>query len=100
MSFWWCDLPPSAHLYTSLYTTNGQPRWPFFYMQFPPFTFLSGQLWAWGRRALLDCGGKVEVLARVDGLAVFCRQGPVTVAAFHPELTGDTRLHERFVEAL
>ncbi len=46
MSFWWCDLPPSAHLYTSLYTTNGQPCWPFFYMQFPPFTFLSGQLWA------------------------------------------------------
>ena len=45
-------------------------------------------------------GGEVEVLARVEGLAVFCRQGPVTVAAFHPELTGDTRLHERFVEAL
>lgn len=63
MSFWWCDLPPSAHLYTSLYTTNGQPRWPFFYMQFPPFTFLSVQLWARGRRALLDCGGKVEVLS-------------------------------------
>ncbi len=32
------------------------------------------------------------------GSAVVCRQGPVLVAAFHPELTGDRRLHQLFVE--
>jgi len=32
------------------------------------------------------------------GSAVVCRQGPVLVAAFHPELTGDRRLHRLFVE--
>jgi 5'-phosphate synthase pdxT subunit len=29
---------------------------------------------------------------------VVCRQGPVLVTAFHPELTGDRRLHRLFVE--
>lgn len=31
------------------------------------------------------------------GDPVVCRQGPVLVAAFHPELTGDRRLHQLFV---
>jgi 5'-phosphate synthase pdxT subunit len=39
----------------------------------------------------------VEVLASVDGHPVLCRQGPVLVSAFHPELTGDRRLHELFL---
>jgi 5'-phosphate synthase pdxT subunit len=42
-------------------------------------------------------GPAVEVLATVDGDAVLCRQGAVTVACFHPELTDDLRLHEQFV---
>ncbi len=42
-------------------------------------------------------GPDVEVLARVDGRPVVCRQGPVLVAAFHPELAGDLRLHQLFV---
>lgn len=42
------------------------------------------------------CGDGVEVLASVDGAAVLCRQGAVTVATFHPELSGDPRLHEMF----
>jgi pyridoxal 5'-phosphate synthase pdxT subunit len=29
---------------------------------------------------------------------VLARQGRVLVAAFHPELTDDTRLHERFLQ--
>jgi pyridoxal 5'-phosphate synthase pdxT subunit len=50
-------------------------------------------------------GPGVEVLATVDGFdggprPVVCRQGPVLVAAFHPELTSDTRLHELFVSAV
>ncbi len=42
-------------------------------------------------------GEGVEVLASVDGHPVLCRQGPVVVSAFHPELTGDLRLHEQFL---
>jgi pyridoxal 5'-phosphate synthase pdxT subunit len=43
-------------------------------------------------------GPDVEVLAELDGQAVLARQGPVTVAAFHPELSDDPRLHARFLE--
>jgi len=49
-------------------------------------------------------GPGVEVLATLPGIGdaparpVICRQGPVLVAAFHPELTGDRRLHRLFVE--
>ena len=42
-------------------------------------------------------GPQVEVLADLDGSPVLCRQGPVMVAAFHPEVTGDVRLHQLFV---
>jgi 5'-phosphate synthase pdxT subunit len=49
-------------------------------------------------------GGDVEVLATVTGRdgverPVVCRQGPVLVAAFHPELSGDLRLHQEFLTA-
>jgi 5'-phosphate synthase pdxT subunit len=43
-------------------------------------------------------GPAVDVLALHDGHPVLCRQGHVIVAAFHPELSGDTRLHARFLE--
>jgi pyridoxal 5'-phosphate synthase pdxT subunit len=42
-------------------------------------------------------GDAVEVLARVGDLPVLCRQVPITVAAFHPELSGDDRLHRRWL---
>lgn len=45
-------------------------------------------------------GDGVEVLATVDGVAVLCRHGGVLVSSFHPELTGDDRLHELFLTAL
>jgi 5'-phosphate synthase pdxT subunit len=45
-------------------------------------------------------GPEVEVLATVDGHPVLCRQGAVTVAAFHPELSDDARLHERFLKEI
>jgi 5'-phosphate synthase pdxT subunit len=44
-----------------------------------------------------DAGPEVEVLAEVDGHPVLARQGRVLVAAFHPELTEDTRIHELFL---
>ena len=42
----------------------------------------------------------VEILASMDGRPVVCRQGPVLVSAFHPELAGDPRLHELFLKSL
>jgi 5'-phosphate synthase pdxT subunit len=40
------------------------------------------------------CGEDVEVLAAVDGHPVAVRQGNVLVISFHPEIVGETRLHE------
>jgi pyridoxal 5'-phosphate synthase pdxT subunit len=45
-------------------------------------------------------GDGVEVLATHDGEPVVVRQGPVLLAAFHPELTDDVRLHRMFVESV
>ena len=39
-------------------------------------------------------GADVEVLAALDGHPVAVRQGNVVAVAFHPELAGETRLHE------
>jgi 5'-phosphate synthase pdxT subunit len=44
-----------------------------------------------------ELGPDVEVLAEVDGHPVLARQGRILVAAFHPELTDDTRIHELFL---
>ncbi len=45
-----------------------------------------------------EAGPEVEVLASHDGDPVLLRQGRFLVSSFHPELTGDTRVHERFLE--
>ena len=42
-------------------------------------------------------GDEVEVLASLDGHPVAVRQGHLLAVAFHPELSGDRRLHERFL---
>ena len=47
-----------------------------------------------------EVGPQVEVLAEVDGHPVLAREGRFLVAAFHPELTDDTRLHELFLETV
>ena len=44
-----------------------------------------------------EAGPGVEVLAEVDGHPVLARDGRILVAAFHPELTDDTRIHELFL---
>jgi 5'-phosphate synthase pdxT subunit len=44
-------------------------------------------------------GSDVEVLARVGEWPVLCRQGHIVVAAFHPELSDDLRLHQAFLAA-
>ncbi len=45
-----------------------------------------------------EVGPAVEVLAELDGEPVLLREGRVIVASFHPELTDDTRVHERFLD--
>jgi pyridoxal 5'-phosphate synthase pdxT subunit len=42
-------------------------------------------------------GEDVEILGELDGEAVFVRDGRLMLASFHPELTDDTRVHERFL---
>jgi len=42
-------------------------------------------------------GADVEVLAEYGGHIVAVRQGRVLATSFHPELTGDHRVHELFV---
>jgi 5'-phosphate synthase pdxT subunit len=43
-------------------------------------------------------GPAVEVLASHDGVPVLLREGRFLIASFHPELTADTRVHERFLD--
>mgnify|MGYP006273661747 FL=1 len=45
-------------------------------------------------------GEGVEVIGAVDGEPVAVRSGTITAATFHPELTDDDRLHQRFLERL
>lgn len=47
-----------------------------------------------------ETGAGVEVLATVDGQPVAVRQGQAMALSFHPELTGDDRMHRLFVAAL
>jgi pyridoxal 5'-phosphate synthase pdxT subunit len=45
-----------------------------------------------------DVGPDVQVLGRLsDGTIVAVRQGNLVATAFHPELTGDPRLHQWFL---
>ena len=45
-----------------------------------------------------EVGEGVEVIAAHAGEPVLLRDGRFLVAAFHPELTDDTRVHERFLD--
>jgi 5'-phosphate synthase pdxT subunit len=45
-------------------------------------------------------GDSVTVLAEIDGRPVLCREGSTMVAAFHPELSDDRRLHQLFLDVI
>jgi len=47
---------------------------------------------------IAEAGDDVTILAEVDGHPVAAEQGDMLVVSFHPELTGETRLHARFLE--
>jgi 5'-phosphate synthase pdxT subunit len=46
---------------------------------------------------IAEHGDEVEVLASVDGHPVAARQDNVLVISFHPEIAGESRLHELFL---
>jgi 5'-phosphate synthase pdxT subunit len=50
------------------------------------------------RSPLVESVGSAEVIAQYDGHAVAVRQGRIVALCFHPELTGDLRLHREFVK--
>jgi 5'-phosphate synthase pdxT subunit len=45
-------------------------------------------------------GEEVEVLATIDEHPVMVRQAQVLASSFHPELTGDNRIHRMFLELI
>ena len=45
-----------------------------------------------------EVGPEVEAMASVEEGIVMARQGTLLLGAFHPELTGDTRIHRYFLE--
>jgi 5'-phosphate synthase pdxT subunit len=67
-----------------------------------PFDGLVGPMHAVFIRApwVERVGPSVEVLARAAGHPVAVRQGRTLATAFHPEMTGDRRVHRLFVDSL
>jgi 5'-phosphate synthase pdxT subunit len=49
---------------------------------------------------VVNKGKDVETLATYDGKTVFVRQGTILGSSFHPELTGDDRVHRYFLSML
>jgi 5'-phosphate synthase pdxT subunit len=45
-----------------------------------------------------EAGPEVDVLAEIDGKVVAVRQGSQVATSFHPELTGEVRLHRWLVD--
>ena len=71
----------------------------------PPYTTFTAALVLLGLSAATmgpwveRVGPQVEVLARASGdHIVAVRQGSVLATAFHPEITGDRRVHKLFVD--
>lgn len=48
---------------------------------------------------IAEHGPGVDVIAAVDGHPVAVREGAVTAISFHPEISGETRIHEQFLTA-
>jgi pyridoxal 5'-phosphate synthase pdxT subunit len=46
---------------------------------------------------ITEVGPGVDILARHEADAVLLRQGMLWASTFHPELSGDLRLHQRFL---
>jgi pyridoxal 5'-phosphate synthase pdxT subunit len=49
---------------------------------------------------IADHGAAVEILAEVEGHPVAARQDNMLVISFHPEISGEDRIHKLFLEAV
>lgn len=49
---------------------------------------------------IIQCGPSVEVLARYQNAPVVVRRANVMALAFHPEIAGETRLHQLWLDGL
>jgi 5'-phosphate synthase pdxT subunit len=49
------------------------------------------------RAPLVESAGDVEVMSSYDGHPVAVRQGRIMALCFHPELSGDLRIHREFI---
>ncbi len=49
---------------------------------------------------MAERGPKIEVLAEVDGHPVAVRQDNILALSFHPELTGEDRIHQLFLDSV
>ena len=58
-----------------------------------PMVFIRGPL-------IETVGPEVEVLSQVKGAIVAAKEKHMLVTSFHPELTGDTRVHAYFLEII
>lgn len=47
---------------------------------------------------ILEANNNVQVMAKLGDSIVMARQDNMLVTAFHPELTGDTRIHQYFLD--
>lgn len=43
---------------------------------------------------------EVEILAEFEGTPILAKEGKLLACSFHPELTGDTRIHRLFLEMI
>jgi 5'-phosphate synthase pdxT subunit len=50
--------------------------------------------------AITRVWGRCRALAKVEDIVVLAEQGNLMAAAFHPELTPDSRIHRRLLEKL
>ena len=49
---------------------------------------------------VVNAGDDVEALASIDGKTVFVKQRTILGSSFHPELTGDDRIHRYFLSLI
>jgi 5'-phosphate synthase pdxT subunit len=47
---------------------------------------------------VIEVGGAVEIIAQFNNKIVGVRQGNLIGTSFHPELSGDDRVHKQFIK--
>lgn len=50
--------------------------------------------------SVISAGPQVQILGKFDGKIVAVQQGNIIGTSFHPELSGDNRMHKLFIESI